>query len=121
MPRKAIATPTDPSTTYFQAASVDPRVPAWPTRNAVAIVVASTATHMTPRLSESTARLIAARKAQINASLRAPSGVEVSPPQSATTATAPTHSSTYEAGAAARSTQDVVTCPFATGASRTRG
>src|SRR5674536_380765 len=54
-------------------------------------------------------RLIAARKAQINASLRPPRGVDVSPPQRATTATAPTHSSTYEAGASARRTQDVVT------------
>src|SRR5487761_2213042 len=114
MPRNAIATPTEPRTTYFQAASVAPRVPAWPTRNAVAIVVASTATHMTPRLSESTAKLMAARNAQIRASLRTSSDSADRPPHRATTATAPTHRSTYEEVASARSTEEVTTCPFAT-------
>ena len=53
--------PTDPRTTYFQAASSARWPRWWPTRKAVAMVVASTATHRIPRLSASTARLIAAR------------------------------------------------------------
>ena len=61
MPRKAIATPTEPSTTYFQAASRAPRPPREPTRKAVVMVVSSMATHIRPRLSATTARLIAAR------------------------------------------------------------
>ena len=58
------------------------------------IVVASTATHITPRSFPSTARLIAARNRQTSA-VKAPSGAAAgscragSPPHTATTATAP--------------------------------
>ena len=63
-----MATPTEPRMTYFQAASSDRGVRWWPTRKAVAIVVASTAAHIRPMLSASTARLMAARKTEIRAS-----------------------------------------------------
>ena len=52
--------PTEQMITYFQDASSEARVRWWPTRNAVAIVVASIATQTTPRLSASTASTIAA-------------------------------------------------------------
>ena len=61
MPSKASAIPAEQITTYFQAASTAARVRRCPTRNAVTIVVASTATHSTPRLAASTASAIAAR------------------------------------------------------------
>jgi hypothetical protein len=61
VPRNAIATPTEHSTTYFQAASTLARVRRCPTRNAVTMVVASTATHSRPRLSARTARHMQAR------------------------------------------------------------
>ena len=47
--------PAEQSTTYFQDASSAPSVLRWPTRKVVAIVVASTATHITPRLAARTA------------------------------------------------------------------
>ena len=47
---------------YFHDASSDPRVLRCPTRNVVTIVVASMATHITPRLAASTARSMVARK-----------------------------------------------------------
>ena len=53
--------PTEQMITYFHVASSDFRVRRWPTRNAVTIVVASTAAHSTPRLFASTASTIAAR------------------------------------------------------------
>ena len=107
-----MATPTEPSTTYFQAASSDRRVRWWPTRNAVVIVVASTATHMTPRLSASTAkrhggqeqadqRPRTSRPAGRRAAL---SGLAVRmPPQVAVRPTAPTTVSMYADSASARS------------------
>jgi hypothetical protein len=93
MPRNAIATPTEPRTTYFQAASSERRVRWWPTRNAVAIVVASTATHSTPRLSASTARDIAPRNSTTRTAYSRPgsaSGSGSSPPQVAVSPTEPT-------------------------------
>ena len=56
-----MAMPTEQITTYFQAASSAARVRWWPTRNAVTMVVASIATHSTPRLPASTAAAMAAR------------------------------------------------------------
>ena len=53
--------PAEQITTYFHAASTAARVRRCPTRNAVTIVVASTATHSTPRLAASTASAMAAR------------------------------------------------------------
>ena len=47
--------PAEQITTYFHDASSAPSVLRWPTRKVVAIVVASTATHITPRLAASTA------------------------------------------------------------------
>ena len=49
---------------YFHDASSDARVRRWPTRNAVAMVVASTATHSTPRLLATTATSMAATNRQ---------------------------------------------------------
>ena len=60
-----MAMPTEQRTTYFQAASTLARVRRWPTRNAVTMVVASTATHSRPRLSARTARLMQARKSWV--------------------------------------------------------
>ena len=102
IPRKAMATPTEPSTTYFQAASRPCRPPRKATRKAVVIVVASMATQSTPRLSASTARLIAARNRHISAENR-PFGLLVVAPQVATTATAPTTMSRYAVSASTRS------------------
>ena len=50
MPRNASAIPAEQITMYFHEASSAPLVRRWPTRNVVVIVVASTATHITPRL-----------------------------------------------------------------------
>jgi hypothetical protein len=47
-------------TTYFHDASNDARVRRWPTRKAVAMVVASTATQTTPRLLATAAASMAA-------------------------------------------------------------
>ncbi|WP_316781410.1 hypothetical protein [Streptomyces sasae] len=55
--------PAEQITMYFQAASTDVRVRRWPTRKAVTMVVASTATQSTPRFAVTTARHIAARNA----------------------------------------------------------
>ena len=55
--------PTEQISTYFHAASIEARVRRCPTRNAVAMVVASIATHRVPRLAASTAVTIAARNA----------------------------------------------------------
>ena len=60
-------TPTEARTTYFHAASTERRPPANPTRKAVAIVVPSTATHVTPRSSATTARTMAARNRHTSA------------------------------------------------------
>ncbi len=60
VPNSARAIATEQSTTYFQAASRAVRVRWCPTRNAVTMVVASTATHSTPRLPASTAVAMAA-------------------------------------------------------------
>ena len=57
--------PTEQTTTYFHAASTEPRVCRCPTRNAVRMVVASIAAHSTPRLAASTAVFIAAMKAWV--------------------------------------------------------
>ena len=106
-PRKAIATPTEPSTTYFQAASRAPRPPREPTRKAVVMVVSSMATHIRPRLSATTARLMAARNRQSRLAkdpmLRLRSVRCGMPPQSATTATAPTTESIQALRASTRS------------------
>jgi len=59
-PSRARAIPAEQTTTYFQAASTAARVRRCPTRNAVTIVVASTATHSTPRFAASTASAMAA-------------------------------------------------------------
>ena len=61
MPSRAIAIPVEQITTYFHAASTAARVRRCPTRNAVTIVVASTATHNRPRLEASTASAMAER------------------------------------------------------------
>ena len=55
--------PTEQMMTYFQVASTEPRPRRWPTRNAVTMVVASTAAHRTPRLFAVTASTMAARNA----------------------------------------------------------
>ena len=55
VPRNASAMPTEHRTTYFHDASRAPSVRRCPTRNVVAMVVASTATHSTPRFAASTA------------------------------------------------------------------
>ncbi len=55
--------PTEQMTTYFQVASKAARSRWCPTRKAVMIVVASTATHIIPRLLASTASVMVARKA----------------------------------------------------------
>ena len=47
--------PAEQITMYFHEASSAPSVRRWPTRNVVVIVVASTATHITPRLAARTA------------------------------------------------------------------
>ncbi len=57
-----MAMPTEQMTMYFHEASSDERVPRWPTRKVVTMVVASTATHSTPRLAARTASSIVARK-----------------------------------------------------------
>ena len=62
VPKNASTMPTEPMITYFHDASSDARLRRCPTRNAVAIVVASMATHMTPMLWASTARTIVATK-----------------------------------------------------------
>ena len=95
MPRNAMAMPTEPSTTYFQAASSAVRVRWWPTRNAVAMVVASTATHSSPRLSASTASDIAPRNADTRAAYTASWSprCRCSPPHVAVSPTAPTTAS----------------------------
>src|SRR5665213_2035791 len=74
--RNASATPTEATITYFHDASSDAVVRRWPTRNAVAMVVASTETHITPRLLATTAMSIAAMNSCTKmAYRRAPPGV----------------------------------------------
>ena len=68
VPRNASEIPVEQMMTYFQVASRAARVRRCPTRNAVATVVASMATHTIPRLFASTARVMAAR----NVANRAP-------------------------------------------------
>ncbi len=63
VPRKASAIPTEQMTMYFHEASSEPRVRRNPTKNAVTMVVASTATHSTPTLAASTARSMKPTKA----------------------------------------------------------
>ena len=58
-----MAIPTEQITMYFHDASSDVRVWRCPTRKVVTTVVASMATHSTPRLAASTARSMVARKA----------------------------------------------------------
>ena len=107
MPRKAIATPTAPSTTYFQAASSAFRPPPEATRKAVVIVVSSIATHISPRLSAVTASVIAARNRHSSAAWTPPARSSVPgsgrPPQSEITATAPTTLSSQALRGSARS------------------
>ena len=94
IPRNAIATPTAPRTTYFQAASRESRSPRDATRNAVVMVVSSIATHIRPTLSAKTARVMAARNRQsrvANEPIRGFSWLRLGmPPQSETPATTPT-------------------------------
>ncbi len=52
--------PTEPMITYFHDASSDARVRRWPTKNAVATVVPSIATHVTAALPASSASSIVA-------------------------------------------------------------
>ena len=124
MPRNAIATPTEPSTTYFQAASRAPRPPREPTRNAVVIVVSSTATHITPMLSATTARLIAARNRHNRVAnvpmFRLRSVWCGIPPHRATTATAPTTVSIQALRASTRSRPAAVVSGPPTPTSSTR-
>ncbi|WP_406692558.1 hypothetical protein REH65_12520 [Saccharopolyspora sp. ID03-671] len=61
VPSSANAMPAEQITTYFHAASTAGRVRRCPTRNAVTMVVASTATHSIPRFAANTASAIAAR------------------------------------------------------------
>ena len=76
--------PTEQITTYFQVASSEARVRRCPTRSAVETVVASTATHTTPRLLASTASDIDATNALISAPYsRARAGVVSPAPSSA--------------------------------------
>ena len=70
MPSRAIAIPVEQITTYFHAASTAARVRRCPTRKAVTIVVASTATHSRPRLEASTASAMAERNTWTSALCR---------------------------------------------------